>query len=53
MTGVGGAGIRRPPFRLDRFVSVREEPDAFSPRPRAIQSSLEGFAAEDSEAWRL
>lgn len=40
-------------FRLDRFLAVREEPEAFRPRPRAILSETVGLEASHLVRWSL
>lgn len=47
----GAAQVRT--FRLDRFVTVREEQDTFRPRPQAIIRSIEGFMPDEPATWRL
>lgn len=44
-------GVRT--FRLDRFESVREEPEGFRPRPRAILAEIGDVECYDPAAWRL
>jgi len=40
-------------FRLDRFVSVREEPEGFRPRPHAMIAEIWGPDSDDPASWRL
>jgi predicted DNA-binding transcriptional regulator YafY len=40
-------------FRLDRFESVREEPERFRPRPHAMIVETWGPDCDDPSAWRL
>ena len=40
-------------FRLDRFVTVREERVSFRPRPRAMITEIWGCDAADPTSWRL
>jgi len=40
-------------FRLDRFVSVREEAESFSPSPHAMIVEIWGPESDDPSTWRL
>jgi predicted DNA-binding transcriptional regulator YafY len=40
-------------FRLDRFVTVREEAESFRPRPQAILTAMGGPECVESGLWHL